>query len=61
MNHRLPFSLVATVIGVTIAVVAWLAVPHYFAAVPPRHTWGDGALLELYTHYVPAGVWERGP
>lgn len=61
MNHRLPFSLVATVIGVTIAVVAWLAVPHYFAAVPPRHTWGDGALLELYTHYVHEGVWELGP
>jgi hypothetical protein len=27
----------------------------------PQHAWGDGALLELYTHYVHEGVWELGP
>lgn len=61
MTHRPSPRLVASVIGASLAAVAWMAVPAYVAGMAPQHAWGDGALLELYTHYVHEGVWELGP
>ena len=61
MTQRLPPSLVASVIGASLAAVVWMAIPAYVAGMAPQHAWGDGALLELYTHYVHEGVWELGP
>jgi hypothetical protein len=57
-SARPPSSALIAVLAVP---SAWVLVPLYFGSVAARYSWGDGALLELYTHYVHEGQWELGP